>query len=89
MSMTQRATPHLAAISVVLTSLLASFVASVVHFQQRAHQVSVMAYISVPVAMRKGARAVASASWTLCSAGHWRFCMLIITGLFKPFELSV
>src|SRR5713226_594274 len=76
----QRATLRSAAIFVVLTSLLASFVANIVHPRPRTHRASVMGCISVQGAVRKGGPVAVGGLWNPCSAGPCKFYMAIIIG---------
>lgn len=77
----QRAILCSAAISVVLTSSLASFAAKIVRSHPRTHQVSAMDCISVQGAMQKDVPVVVGGSWNLCNAFPCKSYLLIITGL--------
>lgn len=76
----QRVILRSAATFVVPTSLLASFVANIVHPRPKAHRASVMGCISVQGAVRKGVLAVVGDLWNPCSAGPCKFYMTIIVG---------
>ena len=78
---TQRVILLSAAISVVPTSSLASFVASVVRPRPKVHRASVMGCISAQGAVWKDALAVVGDLWNLCSAGPCKFYVAIIIGL--------
>jgi hypothetical protein len=77
----QRVILRSAATFVVPTSLLASFVANIVHPRPKAHRASVMGCISVQGAVWKDALAVVGDLWNPCSAGPCKFYMAIIIGL--------
>ncbi len=77
----QKAILRSAATFVALTSLLASFVANSVHPRPKTHRVSMMGYISVQGAMWKDALVVVGDLWNPCSAGPWRFYLVIIIKL--------
>ena len=77
----QRVILRSAATSVVPTSLLASFVANIVHPRPEAHQASVMGCIYVLDAVWKDALAVVGDLWNLCSPGPCKFYVAIIIGL--------
>jgi len=77
----QRVILRSAATFVVPTSLLASFVANVVHPRPKVHRASTMGCISVQGAVWKDALAVVGDLWNLCSAGPCKFYVAIIIGL--------
>jgi hypothetical protein len=77
----QRVILRSAATFVVPISLLASFVANIVHPQPKAHQTSVMGYISVQGAVWRDALAAVGDLWNPCNAGPCKFYVAIIIGL--------
>lgn len=72
----------------VPTSLLASFVANIVHSRPKAHRASVMGCIFVQVAVWKDALAVVGDLWNPCSAGPCKFYVAIIIGLCARSKLA-
>jgi len=85
--MIQRATLRSAAISVVLISLSASFVAKIVRSLSRTHQVSATACTSAQDAMQKDALVAVGGLWNRCSAGPCKSCMGITIGLCEHLEV--
>jgi hypothetical protein len=85
----QRVTLRSAATFVVPTSLLASFVANIVHPRPKAHRASVMGCIFVQGAVWKDALAVVGDLWRPCSAGPCKFYMAIIIGLCARSKVAV
>lgn len=85
----QAATQRSAAISVVLISSSASFVAKIVRSQKRNHQVLAMACISVQGATQRDVLAVVKGLWNPYNLGPFKYCMLIIIGLCGRFGVLV
>lgn len=84
----QRVILRSAATFVVPTSLLASFVANIVHPRPKAHRASVMGCIYVQGAVLKDALAVVGDLWNPCSAGPSKFYVAIIIRLCARSEVA-